>query len=134
MVRDVLTVSPGTAVSDVSEMLKLHNIKGAPVVDRKGILVGIITEDDLVFGQLGISEEEMELMRSPGTGARGDLNVTRRVAEIMTENPIAAEEDTPVEELCRLMSRLKIHRIPIVTIDICKVLADGHARLVPVHS
>jgi CBS domain-containing protein len=141
MARDVLTVSPTTPVAEVIEILKLHNIKGAPVVGRDGELVGIVTEDDVVFGQLGISDAEREAMASEGAGGRRKVRPhIRRVSEIMTQHPIAAEEDTPVEDLCRLMSRLKIHRIPIVkagkvvgivsTIDICRILADGRARLV----
>jgi len=140
MARDVLTVHPGTPVSEVSALFKLHNIKGAPVVEGDGDLVGIITEDDLVFGQLGISDEEREMMSGPDPRSRRQVKVVRRVAEIMTHNPIAVEETAPVEDLCRLMSRLKIHRIPIVnagkvvgivsTIDICRLLGDGHARLV----
>jgi CBS domain-containing protein len=140
MARDVLSVSPGTPVSDVSALFKMHNIKGAPVVERNGDLVGIITEDDLIFGQLGIPDEERERLAGSGPGVRSGVSVIRRVAEIMTQNPIAAAEDTPVEDLCRLMSRLKIHRIPILrgrqvvgivsTIDICRILGDGEALLV----
>jgi CBS domain-containing protein len=140
MARDVLSVSPGTPVSDVSALFKMHNIKGAPVVERNGDLVGIITEDDLIFGQLGIPDEERERLAGSGPGVRRGVSVIRRVAEIMTQNPIAAAEDTPVEDLCRLMSRLKIHRIPILrgrqvvgivsTIDICRILGDGEALLV----
>jgi CBS domain-containing protein len=64
------------------------------------------------------------------------------VEEIMTPRPIAVEEETPLEELCNLMWNLKIHRIPIIskgrvrgivsTIDICRLVAEGQARIVPV--
>ncbi len=140
MERNVLTVKPGAPVGEVSALFKLHNIKGAPVVDGSGNLIGIVTEDDLVFGQLGVPEEQREMMASdePRSGPRSQ--VTLRVAEIMTQNPIAASEDTPLEELCRLMSRLKIHRIPIVhgtqvvgivsTIDVCRIVAEGQVRVV----
>lgn len=140
MVRDVLTVSPSTSVDIVSSLFQLHNINGCPVVDDDGALIGIVTEDDLVFGRMGATEEEMAnpaAAKSPGPRRVRD---THSVAEIMTPNPIAAEETTPIEELCRLMWRLKIHRIPIVrdrrvkgivsSIDICRLIADGSANLV----
>ncbi len=140
MERDVLTVKPGAPVSEIAALFKLHNIKGAPVVDGSGNLIGIITEDDLVFGQLGVPEEQRDLMASGETPSGPRNRVVLRVAEIMTQNPIAASEDTPMEELCRLMSRLKIHRIPIVrgsqvvgivsTIDVCRMVAEGQVRVV----
>jgi len=139
MVRDVLTVAPATSVDVVSSIFQLHNINGCPVVDDDGNLIGIVTEDDLVFGRMGATDEEMA---SPPTqkGQHGlRARVTHFVAEIMTPNPIAAEEDAPIEELCRLMWRLKIHRIPIVrdrkvsgivsSLDVCRLLAEGRARL-----
>jgi CBS domain-containing protein len=59
----------------------------------------------------------------------------------MTPHPFAAEEQTPVEELCRLIFQLKIHRLPIVrkgkvtgivsSADICRLVAEGRVRLVP---
>ncbi len=140
MERDVVTVKPGTPVSEVSALFKLRNIKGAPVVDASGALIGIVTEDDLVFGQLGLPQEERDLLASDEPRSGDRMKITLRVAEIMTQNPISASEDTPVEELCRLMSRLKIHRIPIVngtrvvgivsTIDVCRMLGEGQVRVV----
>jgi CBS domain-containing protein len=158
MVSDVITVRLETTMEEVSELFQIHNINGAPVVDEDGLLVGIVTEDDVVVGGMGFSDEELDTLdgdegetagKAPAAGptaaAAGEgeaVGETRRVAEIMTPRPITVEEDTPVEELCRLMWKLKIHRIPIVsqgrvrgivsTIDICRLVAEGRARLVPV--
>jgi len=141
MVRDVLTVGPGMSVDEVSSLFQLHNINGCPVVDEEGMLIGIVTEDDLVFGRMGATEEEMANPSGKKRPGPTRLRETHSVEEIMTPNPIAAEEMTPIEELCRLMWRLKIHRIPIVrdqkvtgivsSIDVCRLVADGSASLVP---
>ena len=165
MTSEVITVRLETTMDEVSELFQIHNINGAPVVDDAGLLVGIVTEDDVVVGSMGFSDEELDTLgddeddetgaipaADPGaTEAAGPtaeavaegepVDETRRVGEIMTPRPITVEEDTPVEELCRLMWKLKIHRIPIVsggrvrgivsTIDICRLIVEGRARLVP---
>ncbi len=153
MERRVHKVRPETPVDDVSQLVQVHNINGAPVVDAQGNLVGIITEDDLVFGEMGLSDGELAsrgsggLLGAPGPGAALGLvdpegrTTPRLVGEIMTPRPFAAEEGTPVEELCRLMCQLRIHRLPIVrkrkvtgivsTVDICRLVAEGRVRLVP---
>jgi CBS domain-containing protein len=135
MVRDVLSVQPGTSVDEVSSIFQFHNINGAPVVDEEGILVGIITEDDLIFGRMGFSEEQIRAGRPRSGRSLRAVEHTLRVSEIMTLNPIAVEESTPIEEICRLMWRLKIHRIPVArqgkvagivsAIDICRLVAEG---------
>jgi CBS domain-containing protein len=158
MVRGVITIAPETPVEEVSELFQIHNINGAPVVDESGKLVGILTEDDLVFGQFGLTEEEMQARdreraatsRRKGKGRRtkaggkaGGKAVrpgpARRAAEIMTPNPITAEEATSLDDLCRIMWNLRIHRVPIVrrgilkgivsSMDICRLIAEGKARL-----
>lgn len=165
MVSEVITVRPETSIEEVSELFQIHNIHGAPVVDNDGMLVGIVTEDDVVVGGMGFSDEELDTLEGeePEEGAGEDaaqgaeasaaaaageaategepLDETRRIEEIMTPRPITAGEDTPVEELCRLMWKLKIHRIPIVNqgrvrgivsaIDICRLVVEGRARLIP---
>jgi CBS domain-containing protein len=139
MVRDVLTVSPDATVEVISSLFQLHNINGCPVVDEEGLLIGIVTEDDLVFGRMGVSDAMMEEARVVGKKPVPGNDSNQYVSEIMTPNPITAEEDTPIEELCRLMWRLKIHRIPIVregsvsgivsSLDVCRIIAEGSASL-----
>jgi len=157
MVSDVITIRASTTIEELAELFQIHNINGAPVVDDDGLLIGIVTEDDIVVGGMGLTDEELDgLDDEPETSdpageaqsaADSDKEETsvpevRQVGEIMTPNPIAVEEDVPVEELCNLMWNLKIHRIPIVskgkvlgivsTIDLCRLVAQGQARLVPV--
>jgi CBS domain-containing protein len=167
MVRDVITVRPDLSVDEVSELFQMNNINGAPVVNSDGTLVGIITEDDIVFGRMGFTDEELDILENEESGEKAagtedgfvrpaesrdkreetetaDTDTAHKVGEIMTPNPIAIEEDTPVEEICRIMWRLKIHRVPVIrrgkvtgivsTADICRLVVEGRARLVPKES
>lgn len=46
MSRSFLTVRPDMEIYDVMDLLVRHDTTGAPVVDDKGVLVGIISERD----------------------------------------------------------------------------------------
>lgn len=159
MCREVITVEAGTTVEEVHDLFQANNISGAPVVDEDGELVGIISEDDLVFGQMGFTDKELHRMEEQaeqewlarqkgqqpsGSGekppsADREKKESHTVGEIMTVNPIAAEEETPLEELCRLMWNFRIHRVPIIrqgkvtgivsAIDLCRLVTEGRIRI-----
>ena len=139
MTRDVFMVRPDTTIEELSELFQMKNIHGAPVVDEGGRLVGIVTEDDVVFGQMGFSDAELELINADRALPAGQPPAPRRVGELMTANPIAVDETTPVSEICRLIWRLRIHRLPVLrngrvcgivsTMDLCRLIAEGRARL-----
>ena len=64
-----------------------------------------------------------------GVGDAGPL----RVRDIMTSPPVSATEETEIVDLCEMMYRLRIHRIPIVrggklagivsSLDVCRAVA-----------
>lgn len=47
MTKDPVTVPPDYTVEETAEVLLKHKISGAPVVDKGGEIVGVITRDDL---------------------------------------------------------------------------------------
>ena len=112
------------------------------MVDQHGTLLGIITEEDLMFGQMGFSDGELDLM-SGKNPLRGDeaAPLVRLAKELMTAFSCSVQESTSVDEICRIIWSLKIHRVPVVKngkvtgivsrVDICRLIADGVARLVP---
>ncbi len=90
MTRDVITASPGASAKDLARLLIRNQISGAPVVDTKGRLVGIVSEADIV------------------------AKSQKRVKELMTKRVQSVEEDTSVEEIARLMMTYKINRLPVL--------------------
>ena len=132
MTRDVATVTPSMTIDDLCEIFQRKNIKGVPVVDAAGLLLGIVTESDVVFGGFGRGDEGQDA--SPAAGRLPGRGPTT-VREIMTEPAISAEEDTPVEKIAEILWKMRIHRVPICVrgrptgivsaLDICKALAQG---------
>ncbi len=47
MTRNVVTVSPSTSVGDAQRIMKMHKFRRLPVVDKKGRLMGLVTESRL---------------------------------------------------------------------------------------
>lgn len=95
MRRRVVTLSPDDTLHDAARKLGRNGISGAPVVNRAGELVGVISLSDLVW-----------LESEP----------TRRVEQSMTPWTVSFEEDVPIAEIARQMLAKRIHRV-VVTRD-----------------
>ncbi len=121
MTKEVITVSPETLVSDLAKTLAGKNIGGVPVVDADGVLVGIVTQSDLV-------ERVQELKMPPAINildfhvylqipshlfhkVEKMLGVT--VAELMSPKPVTVSPETPVSQIAALMDKQKVHTIPV---------------------
>jgi CBS domain-containing protein len=155
--------------------LQEKNINGVPVVDNEGYLVGVVAQEDIIYGAMGHLEQDGEANGASGRGPvkRRDRRVTamlreRHLAEVqpvsrapgdkpfwsddvrepdplrtpvsavMTSPAIAADEDTPILEICRIMWNLQIHRIPILkrgkvtglvsSMDLCRAILTGRIK------
>ena len=56
--RDLMTRTPITVPADLKvgalcDLLQVKNINGAPVVDAQGSLVGVVTQEDIIYGAMG---------------------------------------------------------------------------------
>ena len=51
MTTRVVTVRPDTSYRKVAAMLREHRVSGFPVVDGDGIVVGVVSESDLLARQ-----------------------------------------------------------------------------------
>jgi len=84
-----------TAAEAIRSLLK-YKISGAPVVEKDGQLVGIISEYQLL------------------AVVYDDTMKARRVRELMSSNIVSVEEQTPVRELADLFVVHRIRRVPVV--------------------
>lgn len=107
MTPDPIVVHPDTSFGDAMELLRAKRIRRLPVVDDKGVLVGIVVEKDL-----------LKAAPSPAT----TLSVYEipyllsklKIKDIMTKRVITVEEDWPLEEAARVMVEHKIGCLPVV--------------------
>jgi CBS domain-containing protein len=89
MTRNVITVTPLTTVKNLAKILIENHISGVPVLDRKGKLMGIVSEADLI-------------------AKRGRL-----AKSIMSHDVTSVTEEAPVEEIAQLLTTHRIKRVPV---------------------
>ena len=84
MTKDVITIRPETSVEEATDLLLKYHIHGAPVTGPQHQLLGMVSFVDLA--------------RHAGEAVT--------VKDVMTPDPVRASEDTPVEDVARLLTAI----------------------------
>lgn len=95
MIYDPVTIHPDATVAEALNLMKEYKIGGIPVVDKNGILKGIVTNRDLRF----------------------ESNASRKISQVMTTNLITTDHQTNLESAARILQKHKIEKLPIVGED-----------------
>jgi CBS domain-containing protein len=119
MVSNVVTVGPDASVQEVAEALLRNRISAVPVVDADGMLLGIVSEGDLMRRPETGTEKRrpvwLEFLTSRQALADEFVKThSRKVTDVMTQGVITASPDTPVGEIATLLEKNNIKRVPIV--------------------
>lgn len=125
MTKDVITVRPETTVRELAALFCERRISSAPVVDESGALLGMVTEGDLVEQDKSLhiptvvsifdwviyleSDKRFEKELQKMTG--------QTVGEIFTTPARSVSPETPVNEVADIMSREKVHTLPVMDGD-----------------
>jgi CBS domain-containing protein len=94
MTRGVLTTRRDMPTEEFAKLLAFHNVSGMPVLDEANMVIGIVSEADVL-------------------AKRGAT-----VGEIMTPEVVSVTETTPIEQIAALMAEKKIKRIPIIVDEV----------------
>jgi len=119
MTSHVISVAPDASVQECVRLMLEYRISGLPVIDATGSLVGIVTEGDFLRRVEAGTERKrprwLEFLAGPGRLADEYIHSHgRKVSEVMTSDPITVTEDTPVEQVVRLMEGRRVKRLPVV--------------------
>ena len=120
MTRNVITVTPHTSIEDAAKIMLRAHISGLPVLDDAGKLVGVVSESDFLRrSETGTGRKRaawLQFLIGPGTAAADFVRERgRKVRDVMTEDPITVDEETPLENLVGLMEKKAIKRLPVVS-------------------
>ncbi|MBI4845744.1 MAG: CBS domain-containing protein [Candidatus Omnitrophica bacterium] len=124
MTKQVKTVSLDLPIKELAIFLVKENISGAPVLDREGKFLGIVTEEDLIFQDkkihlptflnlfaniipLGLEQFEKELKKIAGI----------KVNDVMQLKPQTIVQSAAVEEIATIMSEKKAYYLTVVEDD-----------------
>ncbi len=117
MTREVATVGPEVPLAEVVEKLLDKPYTALPVVNTGGLLVGIISDTDLL--ERGDMEVRLSLKRATDPDLARSLITrlrqnTRIVADVMTSDPITVFPEASLSEAARLMAKKNFKRLPVV--------------------
>lgn len=119
MRRRVLTVSPETDIREVAEKLAAYGISAMPVVDRDRHVVGMISEGDLMRRpETGMDWRPswwLRLLADPKKQAAEYVKTHGQHAkDVMTHEVITVSEETPIQEIAKILEKRRIKRVPVV--------------------
>ena len=96
MTTHVICIHRDTSIFDAIDLMVTNGITGIPVVKDDSVLVGILSEQD-VLRLLDTYDDEKN----------------KTVREFMTQPAIHFEQDEPVVEICNCMRQNSIRRVPV---------------------
>ena len=122
MTPRIISIATDAPITQAMRLMLQNRISGLPVVDGKGELVGMVTEGDFLRrGEIGTQRQRarwLEFLIGPGRLADEYVRARgRKVEDVMTREPVTVTEDTPLDEVVRLMERHRIKRLPVVRGD-----------------
>ncbi|MGE0078859.1 MAG: IMP dehydrogenase [Bacteroidales bacterium] len=100
MIYEPVTINPEATVGDALGLMREYHIGGIPVVDKGGLLIGIVTNRDLRF---------QENLKTP-------------IRQVMTyENIVTTTKSIDLEKATSILKEHKIEKLPVV---------DEHNKLI----
>ena len=94
VVRDPITMTPDKTIEEVIRLTKSKNISGVPVVDDKGLLVGIVTNRDFRF----------------------ETNLDAPISSVMTpkDKLVTVREGADKDEVVLLLHKHRIEKVLVI--------------------
>lgn len=107
MTPDPISVTPDTEFKEVAALLTRNRISAVPVVDRHGVLVGVVSEADLLHKEALSRGPAL----SPVARRRRHKAMAQRAADLMTSPARAIDVDTPVPVAARMLADGTVRRL-----------------------
>jgi CBS domain-containing protein len=148
MQRDLVRLRPDTPIAEAVSTFEEYGIRGAPVVDESGRLLGVLSLSDVArsdhvdAGRIasetnvgaGFHDEEDEGEFDPD-GYKPEVLGHATVSDWMRRETVAVTPEASLRELCEVMVREAVHRVLVVeggklvglvsTTDVVRWVAEG---------
>jgi len=117
-VRDVMTADAATATArtrfkDLADIMVREGITGVPVLGRRGEVVGLVSETDLLIKEELRPDQPEEPERHHYRRALRAKAAAETAGEVMTTHPVTVRPDATVAEAARLMDRQHANCLPV---------------------
>lgn len=115
---DVIAVTPGTSIQEAARLMVSHGVSGFPVIDDDGVVVGMVSDGDLVVRDRPRRRAPWwhGVLRGDDSSAcefpsAGDITIR----EVMTHPALTVGPDLPVAAAARVLDEHGIRRVPVVS-------------------
>lgn len=98
MTVDVVTTGEDTSLKEIQKIMRERGITGVPIVDKAGMLKGMITIGDLI--------EAME-----------DRHINEKAGSCMRRDIVVLEEEMPLSFAINYFNKYSYHRFPVLNKD-----------------
>jgi CBS domain-containing protein len=103
MTPDPIVIDESASVDEAVRMLEENEVSGLPVVDRDGLLLGVVSQTDIVRARA----VDYLWHRWPGL----------RVRHLMHSPALTADRSMSLEEAAQSMEHAQVHRLVVVADD-----------------
>ncbi len=129
MTTQVITVKPTDTVRQAVIKMAVDNVTGAPVVDNRNHVVGVISQNDVLKLIVKVQNKLIHdndgphfLLSVPMDGENPDEAITAankeisemKVADIMTRSVLYTTADAEIIEALQSMMNLGVNRLPVL--------------------
>jgi CBS domain-containing protein len=121
MTTAVVTVTPGTPVGEIANLLASRGISAVPVLEADGRMVGLVTEADLVRRVAGEASGRkpgwFATLLTGGAGAEAERYARLhggRASDVMSVDLVTVKEETPAGDIARIMEERRVKRVPVL--------------------
>lgn len=109
MTRHVVTIGPEATVKEAIHRLNRYGITSMPVVDDADRLVGVVSEPDLLRGE--VLDDAPARRQVPGGWPE---RAPRTVGDVMTAHVMSVTEAVDAVDIARVMLETGVKSVPVV--------------------
>ncbi len=126
MTRDVIAIAKSADINEAARLLSENRISGMPVVDKENMVLGVISEAD-ILSLAGMKEGHTfkDIMRHILGEPLPERRKGNIVGDIMSSPAITTRPDADIRDVAKILDDKRIKRLPVV---------DGRNRLIGIIS
>jgi len=115
MTRDAIAIRTHADLHEAAGLLSEHRISGLPVVDEGSVVLGVVTEAD-ILSMTGMEKEHTfkDILRHLLGEPLPERKRGNNVGEIMSSPAITTRPDADIRDVARILDEKRIKRLPVV--------------------
>lgn len=117
MSSEVMTIGADAPLKEAAMVMVKSGVSGLPVIDDERRVIGIVTEADFVTAEANRSWGRQRRRLLANFLGDAKPHNAKTVADVMTADPHTIDSGSTVTEAARMMTDLRIKRLPVVFPD-----------------